>query len=196
MTCRPSLIAALLVFIISISEVLSCSNRGDLERNLIFTAQAWYPAVDSYGSTYRTDGELVSDGVATVSFTIAQMDGTEEWTPWVELVCELGYTLEDYSGLEITYKNDTDLLVKLSQSDFGADGNETYSHYEYRLPSANEWQTHRIQFSTFLQPDWTPEISRIIPLYLENVNAVYLVPDLDPIAGESSTLQVRHLELF
>ncbi len=198
MTCNqlPNICILIISIIFVITGIIACGNHDEQNRNLIFTASDWYPAVDSFGSEYRIDGELITDGIATVSFTIAQRSESDDWIPWVELICDLGYTLENYSELEIAYKNDTDLLIKLSQSDFGEDGNQTYSHYEFLLPPAGDWNTHRVKFETFTQPDWTPGISKEIPLKLENVDAIYLVPDLDPAIGESSELSVRHLELF
>lgn len=189
----PQLLSGYVLILIITSAITACS--GD-SKNLVNTANNWYPAVDPFGSEYSLDGDLITDGVVSVGFTIAQRPETETWTPWVELVCDPGFTLEDYSGLTITYRNDTDLLVKLSQSDFGPDGNETYAHYQYRLPASTDWNTQTIEFNAFQQPAWTPDQSTDIPLTLLHVDAIYLVPDLDYNTGESTVLHIKYLELL
>lgn len=67
--------------------------------------------------------------------------------------------------------------------------------YQYRLLATEEWEMMSVSFSSFTQPEWTPEISSEIPLILENVDAVYLVPDLDYNIGESTNLKINSLEL-
>lgn len=188
----PRLYFRFVLILIIASAITACSGEKE---NLVKTAN-WYPAVDPFGSDYSIDGDLITDGVISVGFTIAQRPETESWTPWVELVCDPGFTLEDYYGLKITYRNDTDLLVKLSQSDFGPDGNETYAHYQYSLPISKVWNTQTIEFNAFQQPAWTPDHSTDIPLTLLHVDAIYLVPDLDYITGESTVLHVKYLELL
>lgn len=181
------------VLILIIASTVTASS-GEKE-NLVNSAN-WYPAVDPFGSKYSIDGDLITDGVVSVGFTIAQRPDPESWIPWVELVCDPGFTLEDYSGLTITYRNNTDLLVKLSQSDFGPDGNATYAHYQYSLPASKDWNTQTIEFNAFQQPAWTPDHSSDIPLTLLHVDAIYLVPDLDYNTGESTVLHIKYLELL
>jgi hypothetical protein len=164
--------------------------------NLFLKADLWSVAVDPFGSEYEYTEPLIRDGVATVEFTIAKKTEYDQWYPFVELICDLGEPFTGFSSLQITYQCESDLLVKLSQSDFGEEGNETYSHYQYRLPATSKWKTSRLDFSLFDQPGWTPDISKDIPLNTDNINAVYLVPDLDPAIGESATLKVRNLELY
>lgn len=184
---------------LTIMIVMSCT-RSDSElpdrENLVNHGDKWFTAVDPFGSSSEIDGSLIKSGVASVRFTIAHRTESETWSPWVELVCDPGHTFENYTGLTITYRNETPLLVKLSQSDFGSNGNETYSHYQYALPPSEVWNEATIYFTDFTQPDWTPENSKSIPMILENINAVYLVPDLDPSKGESSLLEVRYLKLL
>ena len=161
--------------------------------NLLATARGWSASTDRFGSGYTTGDRLISCGAATVTFNQAAI--TDRGTPYIELICSLNDNIVNYTGGSITYKCESDLLIKLSQSDFGPAGNKTYSHYQLRVPKSNEWTTIDFEFDEFSQPDWAPEVSRSIPIVKENVDAIYLVPDLDYTIEQSATLQVKDLRL-
>lgn len=114
---------------------------------------------------------------------------------FIELVCDLGHSLVDHTGLSIDYKCETPLVIKLSQSDFGKDGNESYAHYQFVVPASETITTAHLKFSAFTQPGWTPEYAAGIPLKLENVDAIYLTPKVDDSTGGSSLLGVKGLFL-
>lgn len=164
--------------------------------NLILMKNKWSVAVDPFGSEFHYEEPLITNDIAEVSFTIAKRTHNDQWSPYIELICDVEADFSGFSGVRITYQCGTDLLMKLSQHDFGSIGNKTYSHYQYRLPPSCTWNTVWIDFSLFEQPYWTPEISKSIPLIKENINAVYMVPDLDATIGETTTIRVNHLELY
>ncbi|MGM0461163.1 MAG: hypothetical protein ACQEQ4_01940 [Fibrobacterota bacterium] len=159
--------------------------------NLLHSGADWHPAADTTGSLIDTGDAMQIDSVITVHFTLAQKT-TEEW-PYVELICDTEDDFRNTETITITYTCDTPLILKLSQSDFGYEGNETYAHYEYVLPATEDWSKQTVHISDFEQPEWTPAESRDIPLKLENCDALYLTPQLDPQVGGESTLSVKHL---
>ncbi|KMQ52166.1 hypothetical protein CHISP_0847 [Chitinispirillum alkaliphilum] len=170
------------------------ANPESASDNLIRTA-LWRATTDDLGSSFQTGEELIEEGIAKVTFTIAVKEEEDEW-PYVELICETGMDLSEVQGMEIVYRCTSPLIIKLSQSDFGYEGNQTYSHYEYTAPASEEWNTVQISISDFTQPDWAPEDSRAIPLKMENVPDIYLVPALDYTTGESGTVEVKSLLLY
>lgn len=167
--------------------------EAQLGVNLIETG-AWRPAADSYGSSYEVDENIVVNDEIEIRFTIAKKTEPDMW-PYVELICETGAPLTGAQGLEITYWSEKELKIKLSQSDFGPNGDNTYAHYQIKVESAAEWTTATVYFNDFKQPDWAPEESTKIALNLDNVNDIYLVPGLDYEIGDSSTFGIKSLVL-
>ena len=191
-----TVLAAAFIFL---SILNNCNQKGisDNHFNVNFTGQArlWRTGVDSYGSKAVYDGELVKNNISAVEFTICRRSDEAPTTPWVELICDIKNTLQGASAIVLEYKCESDLLIKLSQKDFGAEGNATYAHYQFRLPSTDKWLRKEFDFSGFKQPEWAPEHALGIPMKIENVDAIYLVPDLDYNVGETAELKVRKLLL-
>lgn len=192
------------ILIVSLFLVLfgSCQSKNNeteskkeakLGENLVETG-AWRPAADSFGSIFEVAEEVVVDGEIHIGFTIAKKTEPDMW-PYVELICETGAPLTGAQGLEITYKTDKELKIKLSQSDFGPDGNSTYAHYQIKVDPAGEWTTVTVNFEDFQQPSWAPEEATKIALNLDNVNDIYLVPGVDYDLGDSAVLGVKSLVL-
>ena len=172
-------------------------NTSGASANLLFAAEGgWRATTDDLGSSFETREQLIQDSTAKVTFTMAKKGAPDEW-PYVELICALGRDIDGVHGLEITYKCDKPLTIKLSQTEFGYYGNQTYSHYEFILPASEEdWNTERVKISQFRQPSWAPAKSREIPLKLQNVEDVYLVPNLNYNTGDKGTLEVKNLILY
>lgn len=179
------------IIIIAVSVYVACNY--DNEDNLIHTANRWVAATDNIGSSYSYDGELIQDGVISVDFQIAEQTNGH---PWVALICDTGYSLENLSGLTIRYRSDQDLIIHLHQTDFGYTGNQTYSHYQFRLPATSIWRSRTVEFDEFSQPEWAPEESSAIPLKLENVNSIHFSPDLITENGGTANIQIRNFNLF
>lgn len=179
-----------LIAIIAVAVYVSCNYDDE---NLIQTANRWVAATDNIGSSYSYDGELIQNGIISIDFKLAQLPGGE---PWVGLICDLGHSLQDFRGLTIRYRTDTELVINLYQSDFGYTGNQTYSHYQISLPSASIWRSRTVYFDDFRQPDWASAESLEIPFKPENVHAIHFNPNLDPTTGGTTNLQIRNLQLF
>lgn len=162
--------------------------------NWIDSTHYWHPATDPLGSQIDTTGGLFRGGEAIVGFTITPKT-TDVW-PYVELIFLPEQSFVGSSQLELAYRSEKPLIVKLSQTDFGPDGNQTWSYYQTVVPPAQEWTTLLLPYSQFELPDWADDNSRAIPLKLENVKGVYLTPQLDAINGESCTMGVQKLLFY
>ena len=160
-----------------------------LSDNLLYAAHNWKAVTDELGSFYSPKNIGIVDGEMEVDFTLKKKEEGE--IVFIELVCELGHNLSDQSGLSIDYKCETPLVIKLSQSDFAKHGNESYAHYQYVVPASDTITTAHLKFSEFTQPGWTPDYAKDIPMNLENVDAIYLTPQVDDATGGSSRLGVK-----
>ncbi|GAB6088716.1 hypothetical protein [Spirochaeta dissipatitropha] len=152
----------------------------------------WYGVACDYGSEVEWSGP--ADGVLEVDFFLAALPGPNQW-PWVEVVSMIDQALDGTQGIKITYEHDNPFILKFSQTDFGPDGDNSYAHYQFTLPETkNGPETVYVSVEDFEQPGWATPASEAIPLKLENVNAVYLVPGNN--YGEGSFFRLTHLELF
>lgn len=155
----------------------------------------WRAACDNFGSSFKAAEELIVNGEITVEFTMAKKDEESNNWPYVELICETGATLTGAEAVEITYWSEKELTIKLSQSDFGSDGDSSYAHYQLKVPASEEWTTTTVYFKDFQQPGWAPEASKAVSLKLENTENIYLVPVLDYKTGETGKIGVKSLIL-
>lgn len=174
----------------------SCVNQNvedKPEDNLLYTANTWIAMTDELGSSNTPENITVVDSIIEVDFILKKQ--VENEIVFIELVCELGFTLSKQDSVTITYKCDEDLVIKLSQSDFGKDGDKSYAHYQYIVPASEKYTTKKLKFSNFTQPDWTPEYSKGKSLILSNINAIYLTPNVDATIGGRSSLGVMRLIL-
>lgn len=116
---------------------------------------------------------------------------------WVELIYDLpGGTLAGYPQIELSYQSNTALVVKLSQREYGGEGDQSYAHYQIVVPAAASWQTVKLSQTEFQRPDWTPATSRDQGIVPQHVNAIYLVPDLTDDEGGQASLAVRSIALL
>jgi hypothetical protein len=185
-------------FLLSLSsaEDTSTSKKSEQRINWVSSLSKWHPATDKLGSTMDTTGGLYQDSSLQVQFTITQKK-TPLW-PFVELIFESPYNLSGSQGIELEYKCDRDLVVKLFQEDFGPSpkGNDTYSLYQIKVPSSANWKTLRLNYSDFLFPTWVPEKSKGIAMNLEKTKKIYFTPAIDARIGGRSKIQVRALRFI
>ncbi len=170
----------------------TAQNTVQKTENLLYTA-SWKAVTDKLGSAFKPEKIAVVDSLMEVNFTLKQQKETE--IVFIELVCGLGHNLSKHSGLKINYKCETPLVVKLSQSDFGKDGDKSYAHYQFIVPASEKITTTELSFADFTQPIWTPEASKGKAMKLENIDAIYLVPNIDAATGGKSLLGVKALYL-
>ncbi len=167
----------------------------DNDYNLLYDAPAWYPAADHYGSAIDTGDAFFSQGIVSVDFTLATKKVDDAW-PYIELVCETGQPLTGTDSIIVSYKCDTTMSLKLYQTDLGSEGNESYALYHIELPSSEDWTTQTVGIVDFVQPEWADAESRAIDLNLDNVERIYLVPNLSAETGGESSIKVKYLSLI
>ncbi len=158
--------------------------------NLLYTAK-WKAVTDQLGSSHTPETVEIADSLMEVNFTLKKQEESE--IVFIELVCALDGNLDSTNGIELSYKCETPLVVKLSQSDFGQHGDESYAHYQFVVPASESIRTERLTFDTFTQPDWTPDYSKGKAMNLAHVNAIYLTPQVDAATGGSAALGVKAL---
>lgn len=168
---------------------IQTSEEGGATGNLVKNAQSWIPAHDEFGSSYDTINAILSDTLKQVHFKLNKKTDKDKW-PYIELISKIGNNLEGKKIIKLKYTCSKPLILKLSQSDFNDKGNKTYSHYQYTVDKTSEFKEVTLNLSDFKQPDWTPDISKSIPLKLENVDAVYFTPDVDAEVGGEADLSL------
>ena len=153
----------------------------------------WSYATDPHGSKAHFHG-LQNEAIAIDFERVPRVD--KQNNSWVELIYTLPKgDLSTSKSIEIHYQSDQPLIVKLSQSDYGKDGDKSYAHYQALLPKALEWQSHTLTFEQFKRPTWTPDTSQDKGLNLANISAVYLVPSLTDEQGGKAKLAVKSITL-
>ena len=155
----------------------------------------WRYATDPHGSTASIKKALLHEEQVWVAFNrVRRVDAKNN--SWVELIYDLpNKTLAGQSGIMLEYKSSTDLVVKLSQQDYGGEGDKSYAHYQYTLPAQTHWQTKCINLSDFSRPSWTPASSVDKGIIKEHVGAIYLVPDLKDAVGGKAVVAVKNISI-
>lgn len=192
MTLIVAVVATLFTLSCKNTTQSSCCSKTHAE-NLLYTAKEWKAYSDQLGSSFSPSEMVVVDSLIEVDFTLKKKEEGE--IVFIELVCDIGDSLAGKQGLELTYKCETDLLVKLSQSDFGGEGDQSYAHYQFRLPASESLTTAKLTFAEFTQPAWAPDASKGFPLKLENVRHIYLTPAVPELTGGSALLGIKALYL-
>ncbi|MCL1136994.1 carbohydrate binding domain-containing protein [Shewanella pneumatophori] len=156
----------------------------------------WSYATDPYGSTATFRNQMITaDGVWVNFKRIPRVDPKRN--SWVEVIYSPeANSLADTKKISLTYKCDIPLLIKLSQSHYGKDGDKTYAHYQTKLPASSDWNTVEVNFDDFSRPDWTPKSSVDHGIVLNEITALYLTPSMTDKHGGEATLQVHAIELI
>jgi hypothetical protein len=185
-----------LLFIGALCVLLFATASIQAKDNNSLIANDWSYATDPYGSTATFRNQLITPDGVWVNFNrIPRVDAQRN--SWIEVIYAPDMTsLTDTKKISLTYKCDTPLLIKLSQEHYGKDGDQSYAHYQIRLPKAAEWTTKEVDFSHFARPHWTPANSKDYGIVLEKVNALYLTPSMTDAEGGEATLQVKALNLL
>lgn len=155
----------------------------------------WSYAVDPYGSEAVFQDELITDHRAWVHFTrIPRVDAKRN--SWVELIYKLPeQSLESHQSIHLQYKSDHPLILKLSQKDYGSQGDKSYAHYQIVLPAAPEWNDQKVNIADFQRPHWTPKESKDMGIVGERISAIYVTPSLTDEAGGEATIEIKSLDL-
>lgn len=163
-------------------------------KNMLEIAQ-WTANTDTIGSSFKSTDPLIKNNQIEVEFTLAKKEEDKGW-PYAELICATGAPLTSVKIVEITYQSESDVSVKFSQSDFGGKGDNSYAHYQHVIPATEKWSVMQLKVTDFKQPSWAPEASQAVKLNLDNVENVYLAPNLNFQTGETKTLKVKSLRLL
>ncbi|MBE0367002.1 hypothetical protein [Pseudoalteromonas aurantia] len=169
-----------------------CVSFTDAERLL---AKDWRYATDSHGSRAIFDGRLVKDGQIDMVFSrVPRLDKANN--SWVELIYDIPQrSLEGYESVTVTYQSDRVLIIKLSQRDYGGQGDKSYAHYQVTLPEVDKKTTHTVMLSDFSRPAWTPPWSIDKGAIKAHINALYFVPSLTDKHGGQAQLSISALTL-
>ncbi|GHF77906.1 hypothetical protein [Thalassotalea marina] len=156
----------------------------------------WRYATDPHGSKAIYDKPLVNDEFVAISFVrVPRVD--KENNSWVELIYDLpNQSLKDAMQIELTYQSDKPLVIKLSQKQYGGEGDGSYAHYQTILPKADNWRTQTVSLESFSRPDWTPAWSKDKGIIKDSVSALYFVPDLKDEQGGDALIKIKHLSLM
>lgn len=186
--------------ILALSSLLSLSVMA--EQSCVFPKNThslsdsdWRYATDPHGSTASTKQTLLYGEQVWVAFNrVPRVDASNN--SWVELIYDLpNKTLAGQSSIMLEYKSSTDLVVKLSQQDYGGQGDKSYAHYQFTLPAQTHWQTKCINLADFSRPNWTPANSIDKGIIKEHVSAIYLVPDLKDALGGKAIIAVKNISI-
>jgi hypothetical protein len=179
-----------LLLLINSDFAISSTQQSSLDEN------QWHYAIDPYGSTALVKDRLINDAGVWVKFNrIPRID--KQRNSWIEVI----YTpdkasLSEMKKINLTYKCDIPLLIKLSQKHYGKNGDKSYAHYQVKLPASKGWSTKEVELQHFSRPEWTPKGSKDHGIVLDKVNAIYLTPSLTDEKGGEATLQVSSVNLI
>lgn len=184
------LIISAMVLLVAGCSPQELPEKGDLD------AVHWRYATDPHGSSATYEGELVQHGIARIEFQrVPRVD--ERNNSWVELIYDLPEgRLQDEPQIELSYQSSTDLVIKLSQREYGELGDQSYAHYQAVVSATDDWQQVQLSRADFQRPDWTPATSADKGIVPAHVNAIYLVPDLTDDQGGAARLSVRSVRLL
>ena len=156
----------------------------------------WTYDTDPYGSEAIINEKLIRHGGIWIKFKrVPRVD--EKRNSWVELIHKLPTTsLAGKQKIRLTYQCDIPLIIKLSQQEYGKNGDKSYAHYQIKLPATKKWTTQDVDLRDFYRPDWTPASSKDYGLLPEHINAIYLTPSMTDKDGGEAILQVRAIELL
>lgn len=176
-----------------IAGISACSHAGT---TATLDKSQWSYATDPYGSEATLKEELITDNRAWVHFKrIPRVDAKRN--SWVELIYNLPEkSLASHKRIQLQYKSDQPLILKLSQKDYGSEGDKSYAHYQITLPAASEWNNKEVDIADFTRPFWTPKESKDLGIISERVSAIYVTPSLTDEAGGEATIEIKSLDLY
>ena len=112
----------------------------------------WTYDTDPYGSEAIINEKLIRHGGIWIQFKrVPRVDFKRN--SWVELIHKLpNATLGGSQKILLTYQCDMPLIIKLSQQEYGKNGDKSYAHYQIKLPASQGWTTKEIALQDFARP--------------------------------------------
>jgi len=156
----------------------------------------WSYDTDPYGSEAIINEKLIRHGGIWIKFKrVPRVDAKRN--SWIELIHKLPTpSLAGNQKIRLTYQCEIPLIIKLSQQEYGKNGDQSYAHYQIKLPATKQWTTKEVDLSDFFRPKWTPASSKDHGLIPEHIDAIYLTPSMTDKDGGEAILQVRSIELL
>jgi hypothetical protein len=154
----------------------------------------WSYDTDPYGSEAIINEKLIRHGGIWINFKrVPRVDAKRN--SWIELIHKLpSASLAGNQKIRLTYQCDIPLIIKLSQLEYGKNGDQSYAHYQIELPATDQWSTTEVDLKDFYRPEWTPTSSKDYGLLPEHIDAIYLTPSMTDKHGGEAILQVRAIE--
>ncbi|PKI15871.1 hypothetical protein [Colwellia sp. 12G3] len=183
---KTSLFASLVSFLFLSAMPAEADNTlSPLDKHL------WSYDTDPYGSEAIINEKLIRHGGIWIKFKrVPRVD--EKRNSWIELIHKLPMaSLAGNQKIRLTYQCDIPLIIKLSQLEYGKDGDQSYAHYQIKLPETKGWTTKEVDLKDFYRPKWTPESSIDHGILPEHIDAIYLTPSMTDKDGGEAILQVR-----
>jgi len=187
---KPLLISLTCFLLLVISPVHAEKTHTPLDKH------QWSYDTDPYGSEAIINEKLIRHGGIWIKFKrVPRVDAKRN--SWIELIHKLPKsTLAGSQKIRLTYQCEIPLLIKLSQKEYGKHGDQSYAHYQIKLPATKQWSTKEVDLKDFYRPEWTPASSKDYGLLPEHVDAIYLTPSMTDKDGGEAILQVRAIELL
>ncbi len=156
----------------------------------------WSYDTDPYGSEAIINEKLIRHGGIWIKFKrVPRVDAQRN--SWIELIHRLpDASLAASQKIRLTYQCDIPLIIKLSQQEYGKQGDRSYAYYQIELPPANQWSTKEVNLQDFSRPAWTPTHSQDHGLIPDHIDAIYLSPSMTDKDGGEAILQVRAMTLL
>lgn len=189
---RAQAITALFLLLCSTLLIATPAQDSPLTENNLVINGSWKAGYDPYGSNVEW-GKTSEKTIKTV-FSLKGKQNAQNW-PYVELIYSSPSALEGVKTIQLVYKSSTPVIVKLSQSDFSSTGDNSYAHYQIKIPATKKWKTIQLKTKKFKQPSWAPKSAKAIDLNLGNVSAVYFAPDINLEKGGEGIFELQELKL-
>lgn len=156
----------------------------------------WSYDTDPYGSEAIINEKLIRHGGIWIKFKrVPRIDVNRN--SWIELIHKLpNASLAGNQKIRLTYQCEIPLIIKLSQQEYGKNGDQSYAHYQIKLPATKQWTTKEVDLKDFYRPEWTPASSKDYGLLPEHIDAIYLTPSMTDKDGGEAILQVRAIEML
>jgi len=185
------------LFVISLSLLLLSVMPANADNtHPPLNKQYWSYDTDPYGSEAIINEKLIRHGGIWIKFKrVPRVDAKRN--SWIELIHKLpNASLAGSQKIRLTYQCDIPLLIKLSQKEYGKEGDKSYAHYQIKLPATKGWTTKEVDLKDFYRPKWTPASSIDKGLLTKHIDALYFTPSMTDKDGGEAILQVRAVKLL
>lgn len=153
----------------------------------LLTSGRFVGYTDSFGSQIDISKPFVENGVLTIDYKLAKLEG--ENYPWIDVECYLDDDISwsSLDSVQITYKSSSLMSVVLAQMDLLDKGES----YKYDVAKASDWTTVIIRTSELKQPDWSA--SKHVALDMSQIKSIGFLPQFDEEYPDSGHFEVKEI---